>query len=51
MSGIEIFAVLFLAWITIGLPLVAWWNLGGEEIVVNKFIKIVDTYNTKRKDV
>ena len=51
MSGSEIFAVIFLALVTIGLPLAAWWNLGGEEVVVNKFIKLIDTYNEKRKDV
>ena len=51
MSGMEIFAVLFLAWILIGLPLVATWELGGKDIIADKLVKFIDSRTNKKKSI
>lgn len=51
MAGTELFAVIFMAVMLIGLPLMAFLEYGGMDVIVDKIIKLVDLYNSKKKDI
>lgn len=51
MAGTELFTVIFMAVMLIGLPLMVFLEYGGMDAIVDKIIKLVDSYNNKKKDI
>jgi hypothetical protein len=51
MSGTEIFAVVFMAVMFIGLPLLVFIEYGGLDPIVKWMIRLIDRYNNKKKDI
>ena len=51
MSGTEIFAVVFMTFMFVGLPLLAFLEYGGLDPIVKWMIRLIDRYNSKKKDI
>lgn len=51
MTGTEIFAVVFLAWIMVVMPMAVAWELGVKDIVADKIVKFIDSLNNKKKSI
>jgi hypothetical protein len=51
MTGIEIFAVMFLAFMFIVLPFAAAWEYGGRDATANWLVKFIESRIIKGEDI